>query len=156
MQRSIRRNRRRQGFTLMEMLLVLAILVVLMGLVAPRILGTQKKADVSSAKTQIGLLKSALERYALDMKDFPQTEQGLAALAKSPTDKEDTKWEGPYVSTAELPKDPWGHDYQYEYPPTHGEVTGDSPDIWSLGPDGEDGTDDDVVSWSKESQQAAK
>jgi general secretion pathway protein G len=128
--------------------------VVLMGLVAPRILGTQKKADVSSAKTQIGLLRSALERYALDMKDFPQTEQGLAALAKSPTDTEDTKWEGPYVSTSELPKDPWGHDYQYEYPPTHSE--GDSPDIWSLGPDGEDSTDDDVVSWSKDVQQAAK
>ncbi len=154
MRQTQQRNRDRRGFTLMEMLLVLAILVVLMGLVAPRILGTQKKADISSTKAQIGSLRSALEHYALDMKDFPKTDQGLSALIESPAEKESSSWDGPYVTSSELPKDPWGHDYQYEYPPTHGK--GDSPDIWSLGPDGEDNTEDDVVSWSKNVEQAAR
>ncbi len=167
-----RRNRRaaaRQGFTLMEMLVVLAILVLLVAMVAPRLLGTQKKANISAAKTQIGLLKGSLERYALDMSGFPTTEQGLAALIQAPTEDgtsmgmgtEDvsvgmdtgttstgsSNWAGPYVNSNELPKDPWGRPYQYEYPPTHG--TGEYPDIWSYGPDGEDGTEDDIVSWTE-------
>jgi len=56
--------------------------------------------------------------------------------------------DGPYTESGELPKDPWGNDFQYEYPPKHG--TGDFPDIWSKGPDGEDGNEDDIVSWSHE------
>ena len=151
MRKNQKRNCDRKGFTLMEMLLVLAILVVLMGLVAPRILGTQKKADISSAKAQIGSLRSALEQYALDMKDFPKTDQGLNALIESPAENESNPWGGPYVTSSELPKDPWGHDYQYEYPPTHGK--GDTPDIWSLGPDGEDNTEDDIVSWVRDEDQ---
>jgi general secretion pathway protein G len=146
----------------MEMLVVLAILVLLVAMVAPRILGTQKKADINAAKTQVGLLKAALERYALDMKDFPTTEQGLKALLEPPADEGSvgeessstaSNWQGPYLNSTELPKDPWGNDYQYESPPTHG--TGDYPDIWSYGPDREDGTEDDIVSWSK-SQEAGE
>jgi len=172
------KNRRpeRRGFTLMEMLVVLAILVLLMAMVAPRIIGTQKKADVDSAKVQIGLFKSALERYALDMKDYPTTDQGLRALCEEPTgdgdigmdrggenrgegrvesrgdlaggDKpERSNWDGPYLNSTSLHNDPWGRQYQYEYQPTHGR--GDFPDIWSLGRDGEEGTDDDIVSWTE-------
>ena len=59
-----------------------------------------------------------------------------------------------YGDRAGMFKDPWGHDYQYEYPPTHGK--GESPDIWSLGPDGEDNTEDDIVSWSKDTEHAAR
>ncbi|NLY00447.1 MAG: prepilin-type N-terminal cleavage/methylation domain-containing protein [Rhodopirellula sp.] len=170
MLRRNRRNARRRGFTLMEMLVVLAILVLLVAMVAPRLLGTQKKANISAAKTQIGLLKGALERYALDMNGFPTTEQGLSALVQAPTadgisggvvdggdagmgmESEGTtgsssSWAGPYVNSNELPKDPWGRQYQYEYPPTHG--SGEYPDIWSYGPDGEDATDDDIVSWNQ-------
>ncbi len=144
----------------MEMLVVLAILVLLVAMVAPRILGTQKKADINAAKTQVGLLKASLERYALDMKDFPATEQGLKVLLEPPAaeggvDEQDSgtasNWDGPYLNSTELPKDPWGNDYQYEYPPTHG--SGDYPDIWSYGPDREDGTEDDVVSWSKSQEE---
>jgi len=137
----------------MEVLLVLVILVVLMGFAVPSLLGSKKKADIDSAKTQIGLFRTALEKYALDLNTFPTTEQGLDALAEKPSDLEEEQaanYSGPYIqtSTKEAPKDPWGHKYSYEYPPTHG--TSDYPDIWSAGPDGKDGSEDDIVNWSKE------
>lgn len=153
---SIRRRRqalkdRSRGFTLMEMLLVLAILVLLMALVGPRILGTQRKSDISATKTQIGMLKAALERYALDLKTFPSTEDGLPALIEPPAKGEgESRWDGPYVDADAIPADPWGHPYQYEYPPSHGKRN--FPDIWSWGPDGEDGTEDDVTNWTSASE----
>lgn len=166
---------RKQGFTLVEMLVVLAILVLLVGMVAPRVLKSQKKADASNAKAQIGMFRTCLDRYAIDMKTYPTTEQGLNALIKkpegdagssdpggnaapAPTERDkggadsasssgpSSGWDGPYVNQDSIPKDPWGNAYQYEYPPTHGK--GEYPDIWSHGPDGQDGTEDDIVSWS--------
>ncbi|MGO8750821.1 MAG: type II secretion system major pseudopilin GspG [Thermoguttaceae bacterium] len=140
-----RRNTRRaapRGFTLVEILIVLAILVVMISLVVPKFLGSKKKADVQNAKVQIGALREMLKAYAVDMNTFPTTEQGLAALVEKPADSEAVQnWGGPYID-GELPKDPWGHEYQYQYPPTHSRS--DMPDIWSMGPDGEDNTEDDV------------
>jgi general secretion pathway protein G len=140
-------NRRpRGGFTLVEMLVVLAILVLLVSMVVPRIIGSQKKADINAAKTQIGMYKAALERYALDCKKYPASEQGLTALVSKPSDlSENAAWDGPYVSD-EIGRDPWGNEYQYKYPPEKG--SSDNPDIWSFGPDGEDNTEDDICSWS--------
>jgi general secretion pathway protein G len=150
-------RQKRAGFTLIEMLVVLAILVLLMSMVGPRILGSRKKADISAAKSQIGMLNASLESYSVDMKDFPTTEQGLKSLIESPDDKggkdKETKWDGPYISKSPIPKDPWGHDYQYEFPPKHGKDK--TPNIWSFGPDGEDNTDDDIVSWNKEEDNAS-
>lgn len=148
-------DRRRKGFTLVEVLVVMAILVLLAGLVAPRVLGSKRKADINAAKTQIGAFKGALERYALDMNDFPTTEQSLSVLVEEPEGSEDGetaggKWDGPYLSTEDLPMDPWGNPYQYEYPPTHGQ--GKDPELWSYGPDGQDDTEDDIVSWKKEDE----
>jgi len=141
---------RRRGFTLMELLLVMAILVILLGLVAPRFLGTQKKANVNAAKSQIGLFKSPLEMFALDMNSYPTTDQGLSSLLEAPEDLENTsQWQGPYLDS-DVPQDPWGRDYQYEYPPTRQER--DFPDIWSVGPDGEDGTEDDIGNWPTEGE----
>ncbi len=153
MKRNRKPNRRSAGFTLVEVLVVMAILVLLAGLVAPRILGSKKKANIQSVTTQIGAIKHALERYALDMDTFPTTEQGLEALIEEPEADEESsggsksKWDGSYLNSDELPTDPWDNDYQYEYPPTHGK--GDMPEIWSFGPDGEDDTEDDIVSWRK-------
>src|SRR6185295_17013652 len=76
----------RRAFTLMEVLLVLVILVVLMGFAVPSLLGSKKKADIDAAKTQIGLFRPALEKYALDLGAFPSTEQGLKALEDKPED----------------------------------------------------------------------
>lgn len=144
-----RRRARRSGFTLTEMLIVLAILVMLVALVVPRFMGARKRADVNAAQSQIGLFRGALERYALDTRNFPATEQGLQALLTPPSDDSETSlrgWEGPYVSADAIPVDPWGNAYQYVYPPERG--TTDTPDIWSFGPDGEDNTEDDICSWS--------
>jgi len=150
MSRRTRRSSARQGFTLMELLLVMAILVILLGLVAPRFMGTQKKANINAAKSQIGLFKSPLEMYALDMNGYPATEQGLLSLHEEPAELENPEqWKGPYLDSV-IPQDPWGHDYQYAYPPTHN--TSDFPDIWSFGPDGEDGTEDDIGNWSAEEE----
>jgi general secretion pathway protein G len=147
MQNRIERKQRR-GFTLMELLLVMAILVILLGLVAPRFMGAQKKANIDAAKIQVGNFKTPLENYALDMNRYPTTEQGLIALNEAPGDLENPKqWNGPYLDD-DLPKDAWGHDYQYAYPPTRNKR--DYPDIWSLGPDGEDGTEDDIGNWKEE------
>ena len=80
------------------------------------------------------------------------TEDGLQALSSDPSGlgegdegQSSSSWDGPYLKT-NVPKDPWGNAYAYEYPSTKG--SGDMPDIWSFGPDGQEGTDDDVVSWS--------
>lgn len=142
------------GFTLVEMLVVLAILVLLVGMVAPRVLKSQKKADINNAKTQIGMFRGCLEQFAVDMRTYPTTEQGLAALLSLPEVGEGGtagNWDGPYVDRDAIPKDPWGNDYQYEYPPTHGKS--DLPDIWSYGPDGQADTEDDIVSWSSSNGQ---
>ncbi len=137
---------RRAGFTLVEMLIVLGILVAMFALVLPRFLGSQKKAKIDLSKTQIGAFRAALERYYVDCDRFPTTEQGLQALVSVPADlPANITWHGPYVSN-DIAADPWGNPYQYEFPPTQG--NGDSPDIWSYGPDGEEGTEDDVCSWT--------
>ena len=86
-------------------------------------------------------------------KDFPTTEQGLQALLSAPGESEEGSvagWDGPYVNKDEIPRDPWGNEYQYVYPPERG--SGDLPDIWSFGPDGEDNTEDDICTWTKSSE----
>lgn len=164
---------RHSGFTLTELLIVMAILVLLVSLIGPRLLGSKQKADINSVKTQIGMFQSALERYAVDMNRFPSTEEGLAALVSRPSEDgsestaadsesaEETStegssessgstWDGPYLKTDKLPTDPWGKSFSYEYPPTHNKIN--LPDIWSFGPDGQENTDDDIVSWTGKSE----
>ena len=139
----------RRGFTLVEVLIVLAILVMLVAMVVPRFLGARKQGEIRATRAQIGMFQSALEHYAADVKVFPTTEQGLVALLAKPADLDDSvTWEGPYLNGDTIPKDAWGQDYHYEYPPTHG--TADRPDIWSSGPNKNDdgGADDDIISWT--------
>jgi general secretion pathway protein G len=144
-------NGRRSGFTLVELLIVLGILVMLFAIVGPRVLRSGKKADANIAATQIAAFKPILEHYVIDVKSFPSTEEGLAALYERPEDiSEDSPWDGPYGDGNDVPVDPWGNTYQYEYPPSHSER--DFPDIWSFGPDREDGTDDDIVNWKEEDE----
>jgi general secretion pathway protein G len=112
-------------------------------------LGSSKKADLKAAKTQIGMLKGALDHYALDVKSFPSTEQGLEALVERPTDlDEGMTWEGPYLDGKKLPKDPWGNDYLYECVTAEGQA--EEPRLWSMGPDKQENTEDDVCSWDRQ------
>ncbi|MCA9260054.1 MAG: type II secretion system major pseudopilin GspG [Planctomycetales bacterium] len=139
----------RRAFTLVELLIVLGILVMLFAIVGPRVLRSGKKADVNLARTQLGAFKATLDHYYVDLKSYPTTEQGLDALYERPEDlAEEAEWDGPYGDGSEPPLDPWGRDYQYEFPSSRTER--DFPDIWSLGPDGEEDTEDDVVNWTKD------
>lgn len=150
--RRILRNQAPSGFTLVELLIVLGILVMLFAIVGPRVLSQGKKADANLAATQIAAFKPILDFYYIDMKSFPSTEQGLLALYQRPDDlADDAAWDGPYGDGVEVPKDPWGREYRYEYPSTHSER--DFPDIWSVGADGEDDTEDDIVNWKKEDEE---
>lgn len=138
--------RQRQGFSLVELMIVLAILVLLAGLVLPRLLGQQNKADIKATQTQINSFKMALQNYAVDVRTFPDTESGLRALVTKPENEQQArKWDGSYLD--EIPVDPWGNAYNYEYPPTKGAL--DFPNIWSNGPDGESDTDDDIKNWTE-------
>jgi len=135
-------RRRRRGFTLIEVLLVLVILVILGSLVGIQIRSAHKKGLANAARSQIGLFKTPLESYALDMGDFPSASAGLQALASSSGDSQSSKWQGPYME--KVPLDPWGRDYQFANPGRHNP---NSYDIWSIGPDGAEGTDDDIGNW---------
>jgi general secretion pathway protein G len=136
---SARRSRRRRGFTLMEVLLVLAILVVLGSMVTVGYLRIQQGANRDAAKTQIKLLESAVDVYSLHVGTYPTASQGLNALIAAPADlKNPAKWQGPYLK--EMPRDPWGQDYLYEeIQDTQGQA---SFKIYSYGPDGQAGNDD--------------
>ncbi|TWU17142.1 Type II secretion system protein G precursor [Novipirellula galeiformis] len=138
----------RRGLTLLELMIVLIILVGLMAIVGPRLLGSQKKADVRTTQAQIGNLGSALKMYAVDMKVFPTTEEGLDLLINAPEDEALARnWDGPYIEGGKLPLDPWGSSFQYEYGLGEGEEEQsavDFPRIFSLGPDRQPGTSDDV------------
>lgn len=142
----------RRGLTLLELMIVLIILVGLMAIVGPRLLGTQKKADVRTAQAQIGNLGSALKMYAVDMKSFPNTEEGLEMLVGAPEDEGLARnWDGPYVEGGKLPVDPWGSPFEYEYGVSEGEeeaAATDFPKITSPGPDRQSGTSDDISNQS--------
>jgi general secretion pathway protein G len=139
--RALRPQARRRGFTLIELLLVMFILVVLASIAAPIYFGKQKSSEISAAQAQVSLIETALTNYEADVGDFPSETQGLQALVTRP-EGVDT-WNG-YLSKG-LPMDPWGNPYQYKNPGTHGTRF----DVWSFGPDKQDGTEDDIGNWTK-------
>ena len=143
--RRLPRPMRRSGFTLMEILIVLAILAVIIGLVLPNLIGSQKEANKKAAKLAIRSVEQAVEMYATDHEgEFPAGGQGLDVLLQGAGD---SKWKGPYVKGNKVPADPWGNPIQYQYPGTH--QTDGSPDIWSMGPDKQSNTADDITNWSR-------
>ena len=150
------RKRSRKGFTLVEIMIVLAILVLLVAMVGPRLLSTQEKADLKITTTQINNLEQALDFYKVDNRVYPSTEEGLKALLAKPADEARAKsWAGPYLEEDTLPADPWGNQFQYEFPPTKG-GTADKPNIWSFGPDGQDATEDDITNWTAGSENGSE
>lgn len=126
------------GFTLLELLVVMAIIGLLASYVAPRYFAQIGKTEAQAAQVQIDALEKALEQYRIDVGRFPNGEQGLSALMQRPT--EATRWHGPYLKKA-VPMDPWGRPYQYRVPGERSEV-----DLVSLGPDGIP-SDDDIGNW---------
>ncbi len=133
-----RSRSRRPGFTLVEVLLVLVILVFLFSMAVAAYGPIQRQWKISGAKAQVGLLKSAVATYEVSVGSYPPT---LEALRRQPADAPEGKWHGPYLDS-EIPKDPWDRDYQYQYPGQH------NPggfDVWSSGP--QDGTQAEIGNW---------
>src|SRR5882724_12515576 len=119
---------RQTGFTLLELLVVIVIIGMLAGLVAPRYFDQVGKSNTKIARAQIDALEKALDQYRLDVGSYPTSEQGLAALNTRPANFE--KWAGPYLKKA-VPPDPWGAKYIYKAPGDHGDY-----DLSSFGSDG--------------------
>ena len=138
------RDRRRcdhQAFTLIELLMVLAILLVLAGLVVPKLAGRQKSANIDATKVSLEGLAQAIHLYSVDHHgDLPASNDGLEILVSSAG--RDPDWRGPYLK--EIPTDAWGERIEYKLPGTQNT---DSFDLISSGPDRLFGTDDDIGNW---------
>lgn len=137
------RIRKQQGFTLLEIMVVIVILGILASMVVPNLLGSQERANVQKAVSDITALESSLTMYKLDNYNFPSSEQGLEALVTQ-TDVEPLPRRFPedgYIKR--LPNDPWGNDYQLLNPGEQGKM-----DVFSMGPDGEVGSEDDIGNWN--------
>ncbi len=138
-------NTKQRGFTLIEVMVVVVILGILAAIIVPKVMDRPDQARITKAKLDIQGIENALQNYKLDNFHYPSTDQGLEALVQKPSGSPEAKnWrQGGYLQR--MPKDPWGHPYQYLSPGAHGDV-----DITSLGADGRsggDGIDADINSW---------
>jgi general secretion pathway protein G len=133
---------RQEGFTLIELIVVVIIIGLLSGLVLPQFIKQSEKATAKAAKAQIELLGTALDTFRLDVSRYPTSQEGLQALTQKPGGVD--RWDGPYLKK-DVPNDPWGKPYIYKSPGDHGPY-----DILSYGADGVPGgeeNDRDVASW---------
>ncbi|HJS22212.1 MAG TPA: type II secretion system major pseudopilin GspG [Steroidobacteraceae bacterium] len=137
---------RAAGFTLIEIMVVVVILGILAALVLPNVMGRIGQAQTTKVKADIQGYETALSLFKLDNFKYPSTDQGLEALVKPPADPSIRNWkEGGYIRS--LKKDPWGNNYQYVYPGTHGTEY----DLFTLGADaqpGGEGDNADIGNWN--------
>jgi general secretion pathway protein G len=132
-----------QGFSLLELMVVIVIIGILAGMIVPNIMGSQERANVQKAVSDINALEGSLSLYKMDNYDYPTTEQGLEALVEqTDIEPEPRRFpEGGYIKR--LPQDPWGNDYVLLNPGEQGRF-----DVFSAGPDREAGTEDDIGNWN--------
>lgn len=131
-----------RGFTLLELLVVMVIIGLLAGFVAPRFFAQIGKSETKVARAQLDSLEKSLDQYRLDVGRYPSSEQGLVALVERPAGL--ARWAGPYLKKA-VPLDPWGNAYVYQSPGEHGEF-----DLLSYGKDGQPGGSgeaEDISNW---------
>ena len=143
----VRQNLKEQGFTLIEIMVVVIIIGILAAIVAPNVIGRVDDAQVTKAKAEISNIENAMKFYRLDNFAYPTTEQGIEALVSKPQDPNIRNWKpGGYLDR--MPKDPWGNPYLYLNPGNNGEI-----DIYTLGRDGTpggEGLDADIGNWDPE------
>jgi len=136
------RKNSKAGFTLLELLVVMVIIGLLAGYVAPRYMAQVGKSEVKAAKAQIDAFEKSLDQYRLDTGHYPSQQNGLHALVTRPSDE--SKWDGPYLKKG-VPLDPWGNPYIYKIPGDNGEF-----DLLTLGKDGQSGGSgeaEDIGNW---------
>jgi general secretion pathway protein G len=138
LRRSALRRAGRRAFTLVEMLLVVTIIGILAALVVPKMMGRSEQARQAAARADISSSKTALDAFEVDNGYYPKS---FADLIQQP--REAKSWHGPYLE--KLPTDPWQNPYQYAYPGKHNPS---GFDLWSSGPDGKSGTEDDIGNWT--------
>lgn len=132
----------RSAFTLIELLLVLAILGVIMSMVIPNLLGRQKYANIDATRGSVKGAEQAVRMYALDhLGEYPTTADGFRVLVEAPRGK-DSRWRGPYLTS--IPQDAWGNDLVYQFPSKHAPS---EFDVYSCGPDKAPNTGDDIGTW---------
>jgi general secretion pathway protein G len=143
-----RRRARMRGFTLIEIMVVVVIIGLLAAIIVPQVIDRVDEARIAKAKQDIQGLETALTMFRLDNSKYPSTDQGLKALSQQPTDPSIHHWRpGGYIQR--VSKDPWGGDYQYVFPGTHGREY----DLFSLGADGQpggEGINADIGNWNDE------
>lgn len=145
---------RARAFTLIEVMIVIAIILALSGLIGVALFSRQKEAKSSLAQTDMNTIKQSLKLFYLDFDRFPTDEEGLAVLwAKDALSAEadQTKWKK-YLDS-EMPNDRWGKPWGYRQISEHGDET--TYDLWSMGPDGQEGTEDDIVTWKKDTDESS-
>lgn len=133
-----------EGFTLIELMMVVIIIGIIAAIAVPRMAGRQKRAKMVAAQATIKSVSTALDSFELDVGRFPDTEEGLLALLERPPAlAPEDEWSGPYMR--DIPLDPWNREFIYKYP---GEYSVDY-DLVSRGPDGKEATEDDVTSYRR-------
>lgn len=137
---------KKKGFTLIELMIVVIIIAALAAMIVPRLSGRTEQAKISVAQSDINAnMSTALKLYQLDNGNFPSTEQGLNALLTKPSSEPvPGNWNGPYLE--KTPIDPWGNPYKYKSPGANNKT---GYDLYSLGKDGLEGTEDDIINWTK-------
>ncbi|MCK4841548.1 MAG: type II secretion system major pseudopilin GspG [Methylococcales bacterium] len=136
-------SNKEQGFTLLELLVVLGIIAMLAGIVGPQVMKHMGASKTKATRVQVEDLSAALDMYKLDVGKYPTSEQGLSALVEKPADSK--RWNGPYLRKSKVPQDPWVQDYHYASPGQHGRF-----DLFSYGADdkeGGEGENQDINSW---------
>jgi general secretion pathway protein G len=138
---------RRKAFTLIEVILVVAILVMLAGGAIVGYTAIQKRAEKNYAKTLVAQASNAVNLYRLDMKRLPTDDDGLKALVTKPSDDTEAElWAGPYLKDGVIPRDPWGDELKYKSITRSGDEMGPEFEVFSYGPDKQEGTEDDISS----------
>ena len=137
-------KRHNKAFTLIELLLVLVILAALATIVVPKFTKRSEQAKITSARASLANIETALDNFEIDNSRYPTTSEGLKALVEKPSNADG--WKTPYLKRG-VPKDPWGNDYVYKQPGRHNEY---GYDLYSAGPDGQEGSEDDVINWSED------
>jgi general secretion pathway protein G len=132
-----------KGFTLLEIMVVIVILGILASLVVPNLMGNKDKADRQKVVSDLIALENALDMYRLDNSNYPSTDQGLQALVEEPSGTPTPRNYRDEGYIRRLPQDPWGNEYILVSPGERGRI-----DIFSVGPDGEEGSDDDIGNWN--------